>query len=164
MVGLRHSCLPPPRRRSRESDFMGGLKTRVVWTISALITPLARHYLLNDDVRDHVEMERHVLGNREGERTVVMEREGLQECREQAQGRGEWEVEEVSRRTMVPSVRMRMRHERRLELRGGEWVEGATLVVVKPCRKDGGGSSGEAKDGELRWGHLGMGFTGRRCK
>ncbi|KAJ4840330.1 hypothetical protein Tsubulata_023744 [Turnera subulata] len=155
----------PGAAEAESADFTGGLKTRVVWTISALIAASARHYLLNDVVRDHVEMERLVLGDREGEGTVVMEREGLRECREQqARGRGEWEVEEVSRRTVVPSVRMRMRHERRVELRGGEWVEGATLVVVRPCGKDGGGSGGEAEDGELALGAFGDGVYGEAVR
>ncbi|KAJ6685545.1 hypothetical protein OIU79_015550 [Salix purpurea] len=143
-----------------EIDFAGGLKTRVVWTISALIAASARHYLLNDVVKEHREMERLVLVDREGEGTVAMEKEGLRECREESGvvARGvDWQ--EVGRRTVVPSVRMRMRHEQRVQLRDGVWVEGVTLVVVRPCNgaMDGGG---DAEDAELAFGTFGGGIYG----
>ncbi|KAJ6730373.1 hypothetical protein OIU85_021195 [Salix viminalis] len=143
-----------------EIDFAGGLKTRVVWTISALIAASARHYLLNDVVKEHREMERLVLVDREGEGTVAMEKEGLRECREESGvvARGvDWQ--EVGRRTVVPSVRMRMRHEQRVQLRDGVWVEGVTLVVVRPCNGAGDGG-GDAEDAELAFGTFGGGIYG----
>ncbi|PQM42819.1 F-box protein [Prunus yedoensis var. nudiflora] len=87
-----------------EADFAGGLKVRVVWTISALIAASARHYLLKE---------------------VVREQRGLE------------------------TVRMRMRHVPRMELKGGVWVEGATLVVVRPSL------SGDVEDGDLAMGAFG---------
>ncbi|KAF8411485.1 hypothetical protein HHK36_004037 [Tetracentron sinense] len=111
-------------------DGGGGLKLRVVWTISALIAASVRHYLLKDVIRDHREIESLVLRDREGEGKVVMDKEGLKEFRE-------GEEEQVSstvgwkNRTTVPPVRMRMRHEPRLDLPGGVRMKGATLVVVR---------------------------------
>ncbi|KAG5222087.1 F-box protein [Salix suchowensis] len=113
--------------KSLKSCVILGLKTRVVWTISALIAASARHYLLNDVVKEHREMERLVLVDREGEGTVAMEKKVG----------GGW------RRTVVPCVRMRMRHEQRVQLKNGVWIEDVTLVVVRPCAF-GGGIDGEA--------------------
>lgn len=123
---------------------------RVVWTISALIAASARHYLLKEVVREQSGLECLVLRDREGEGTVVMEKEGLRECREEGEVVAD-EEEELDRcRTRVPSVRMRMRHVPRLELKGGLWVEGATLVVVRPsCGGSGGGGDMAVEDGEL---------------
>lgn len=141
-------------------DLTGGLKTRVVWTISALIAASARHYLLNDVVKGHKEMEMLVLKDREGEGTVVMDKEGLMQCRSEtitaAAEAASGEVE--ASRTVVPSVRMRMRHEPRVQLKNGVWVEGATLVVVRPCC--GGVQSGdhaELEDADLALGAFGDG-------
>ncbi|XP_009369664.2 F-box protein AUF2 [Pyrus x bretschneideri] len=130
-----------------EADFAGGLKVRVVWTISALIAASARHYLLKEVVREQRGLESLVLRDREGEGTVVMRKEGLRECRrEDACGEAE-EVEEEEGwdrgRSKVPSVRMRMRHVARVELKGRVWVEGATLVVVRPSLGD------DVEDGDL---------------
>ncbi|CAL5332824.1 unnamed protein product [Camellia sinensis] len=123
----------------------GGLKMRVVWTISALIAASARHYMMKEVVKEHGEMERLVARDREEEGTVVMEKEGLRECRDKCEeeeeegqvcrngngnGNGVWWR---NNRTTVPAVRMRMRHEQRLELSGGVLMEGATLVVVRPA-------------------------------
>lgn len=113
-----------------EMDIAGGLKTRVMWTISALIAASARHFMLEDVVREHEEMERLVLTDREGEGTVVMDKQGMRECRLGGAHAREGECERS--RTVVPSVKMRMRHEPKLMLKGGVWVEGATLVVVRP--------------------------------
>ncbi|KAK9271197.1 hypothetical protein L1049_026787 [Liquidambar formosana] len=135
----------------------GGLKMRVVWTISALIAASARHYMLKEVIREHREIERLVVRDREGEGTVVMDKEGLRECREKdeeeahdSEGRAGLDKS----RTTVPAVRMRMRHEPWLELKGGVRVEGATLVVVRPMSKDGSESKGyiEAGGGEGGWG------------
>ncbi|KAA8522490.1 hypothetical protein F0562_013150 [Nyssa sinensis] len=60
----------------------GGLKMRVVWTISALIAASARHYMLREVVREHRELERLVVRDRDGEGMVVMDKEGLREFRE----------------------------------------------------------------------------------
>ncbi|XP_065848251.1 F-box protein AUF2-like [Euphorbia lathyris] len=132
---------------SADLGFAGGLKARVVWTISALIAASARHYLLKDVVKQHEEMEILVLKDKEEEGTVVMEKEGLRECRKEMEARGgEWEWE--ASRTVVPSVRIRMRHEARVQMKNGKWVEGATLVIVRSCLgKDGVDST--AEDSEL---------------
>lgn len=132
-----------------EVDIAGGLKTRVMWTISALIAASARHFMLEEVVREHEEMESLVLVDKEGEGTVVMDKEGMRECRmkeanvsDQGWGRG---------RTMVPSVRMRMRHEARLMLPSGVCVEGATLVVVRASAA----GKDDVEDAELALGAFG---------
>ncbi|KAF5739726.1 F-box protein [Tripterygium wilfordii] len=135
-----------------EEDVAGGLKVRVVWSISALIAASARHFLLKEVVKEHGEMEEVVLRDREGEGTVVMDKEGLRECREEAEHVTDDRAWEMSR-TVVPSVSMRMRHEPRLELSGGVVVEGATLVVIRASVnvKDGA----EVDDAELAFGAFG---------
>lgn len=153
----------------------GGLKMRVVWTITALIAASARHYyMVREVVREHEGVERVVVGDREEEGTVVMERDGVRECRES------WEEEEEdqdearaspsnrrgvwwgrSNRTKVPAVRMRMRHVPRLELSGGVRMDGATLVVVKPINGGGGGGAEtEAEEEEEISGTAGLAFGG----
>ncbi|XWS15023.1 hypothetical protein CRYUN_Cryun35bG0059000 [Craigia yunnanensis] len=113
---------------SNEAEFVG-LKTRVMWTISALMAASVRHFLLRKVVRDHNGIEKLVLTDREGEGVVVVEKQGL---REWSKARGsqlmdEEEKEEERGRTMVPSVRMTMRHQPRL---------GATLVVVRAVKDE----------------------------
>ncbi|CAI0468370.1 unnamed protein product [Linum tenue] len=133
-------------------DLEQGMKTVVVWTISALIAASARHYLLRDVVAEG--MERLVLKDAEGEGTLVMEEDGLREWRRSAEvevgggGDGGWE----GRRTVLPSVRMRMRHQRKLRLESGAWIQSATLVVVRPSSGGGGGDVAveeEKGDGEM---------------
>ncbi|KAL5731890.1 hypothetical protein ACHQM5_004575 [Ranunculus cassubicifolius] len=68
--------------RSIDSVSGSGLKLSVVWTISALITASARHYLLREVIKEHIEMESLVLRDRDGEGTVVMDKERLREFRE----------------------------------------------------------------------------------
>lgn len=137
-------------------DIAGGLKMRVMWTISSLIAASARHFMLEEIVRDHHEMESLLLVDRDGEGTVVMEKEGIRECRlEAAQASEEegWVRIRSRTRTMVPSVSMRMRHVPWLMLADGIWVEGATLVVV---RAKAGGKD-DVEDAELALGAFGDG-------
>ena len=130
------------------ADFARGLKSRVIWTISALIAASARHYLLKEVVKEQRELERLVLRDRDGEGTVVMNKAGMAELRfgsalvseeeeEEEEDEDEWVIRN---RTRVPSVRMRMRHAPRLELNGGVWAEGATLVVVRPSLSNNDGN------------------------
>lgn len=139
-----------------EADIAGGLKMRVMWTISSLIAASARHFMLEEIVRDHHEMESLLLVDRDGEGTVVMDKEGMRECRSEAAQVSEvegWGRIRSRTRTTVPSVRMRMRHVPRLMLAGGIWVEGATLVVV---RANAGGRD-DVEDAELALGAFGDG-------
>lgn len=141
-------------------DIAGGLKMRVMWTISSLIAASARHFMLKEIVGDHHEMESLLLVDRDGEGTVVMDKEGMRECRLEAAQVSEEEgwgrIRTRTRtRTMVPSVRMRMRHVPRLMLAGGIWVEGATLVVV---RANAGGKD-DVEDAELALGAFGDGSS-----
>lgn len=141
-------------------DIAGGLKMRVMWTISSLIAASARHFMLKEIVGDHHEMESLLLVDRDGEGTVVMDKEGMRECRLEAAQVSEEEgwgrIRSRTRtRTMVPSVRMRMRHVPRLMLAGGIWVEGATLVVV---RANAGGKD-DVEDAELALGAFGDGSS-----
>ncbi|KAK4341444.1 hypothetical protein RND71_039945 [Anisodus tanguticus] len=126
----------------------GGLKMRVVWTISALIAASARQYMMMEVVNEHKELENLTIKDRENEGRVVMDMKGLRECREgeennelnnggsSGNGDGLWWR---SNRTTVPAVRMRMRHEARMELSGGTRMVGATLVVVRPISSSSGG-------------------------
>ncbi|KAL5992361.1 hypothetical protein ACLOJK_013278 [Asimina triloba] len=105
----------------------GGLKLRVVWTISALIAASVRHYLARDVIRERNELERLVLRDRDGEGAVAMDERGLKELKDAQE---EAEADDRKKRTTVPAVRMRMRHAASIELAGGGRMRGATLVVV----------------------------------
>ena len=85
------------------------------------------------------------MKDREGEGTVAMGEAGLAELRSAAAEEEEDDDDDdvaERNRTRVPSVRMRMRHAPRLELKGGVWAEGATLVVVRPTKDECGGGTG----------------------
>ncbi|KAI3820288.1 hypothetical protein L1987_07832 [Smallanthus sonchifolius] len=130
-----------------ESDLGGGggLKTRVVWTISALIAASARHYMVKDIVKEHLHLSKLVVRDREDEGTVTMNEPGINEFREdkdenldEEEGQngninGVWWR---SNRTRVPAVWMRMSHEAKLELSDGVTMDGATLVVVRPTAEE----------------------------
>ncbi|KAE8056887.1 hypothetical protein FH972_013621 [Carpinus fangiana] len=155
-----------------EVGFAGGLKLRVVWTISALVAASARHHLLREVVKKHKQLERLVLRDKDGEGTVVMDKDGLREFREdpaelqdsddlsvviggeggQGQGQGMWE-RKLGGRTPVPSVRLRMRHVLKLEVEGGAWMGGATLVIVKPTSSswmdDGAQAQQQTMEGDV---------------
>ncbi|CAK9186440.1 unnamed protein product [Ilex paraguariensis] len=127
-------------------DRDGGLKMRVVWTISALIAASARHYMMLEVVREHKNLQKLTISDRESEGVVVMVKDGLEECRECGEEEvkvGESGVWWRNNRTVVPAVRMRLRHEGKLEVGDGVKMEGATLVVVKPVGK---GGESEAED------------------
>ncbi|CAN8234011.1 unnamed protein product [Cochlearia groenlandica] len=119
-----------------DSEFVCGLKTRVVWTISALMAASTRHYLMRDLVKEHKEMERLTVRDREEEGTVVMNAAGMKEYREKEARGGEKGLERVKERTVVPSVRMSMRHAPSLKLKSGICLKAATLVVVRPSGVD----------------------------
>ncbi|KAK6938167.1 hypothetical protein RJ641_031675 [Dillenia turbinata] len=112
------------------SDGERWLKERVVWTISGLIAASAWHYMVKEVVREHGELVKLVVRDRDGEGRVAMGEEGLRECREEEERENEerWR----KRRTVIPAVKMKMRHEERIQVQEGVVMEGATLVVVKP--------------------------------
>lgn len=113
----------------RDKEFAEGLKERVVWIIHALISASTRHaYVVRELVRRHRELDRVVVRDREGEGTVLMDPRGLCECRDS----GVNEVGIGAGRTTVPCVRMQMRYLSKVDIGGGNCVEGATLVVVRP--------------------------------
>ncbi|KAL8523464.1 hypothetical protein ACS0TY_013427 [Phlomoides rotata] len=125
----------------------GGLKMRVVWTISALIAASARHFMVIDVVNEQESLCHLVVYDKENEGTVIMDQEGLREFRdagdsaEEINSGGAWWR---NNRTTVPAVGIRMRHEAKLELSSGMVMEGATLVVVRPV--GGGQRRREAED------------------
>ncbi|KAK9050330.1 hypothetical protein SSX86_030700, partial [Deinandra increscens subsp. villosa] len=169
-----------------ESDLGGGggLKTRVVWTISALIAASARHYMVKEIVKENVHLSKLTVKDREDEGSVIMNESGIREYREDkgeiheesegqngninggGGGGGGGGVWWRSNRTRVPAVWMRMRHEAKLELSNGVTMEGATLVVVRPTRNAVGvsGATAEEAEEEQRWDEglvaAGRGFDG----
>ncbi|CAI9116328.1 OLC1v1017443C1 [Oldenlandia corymbosa var. corymbosa] len=171
------SCVILAFRGGSDADATGGgLKMRVVWTISALIAASARHYMVLDAVKEQKGLNNLVVKDKDNEGYVVMDKIGLQECREKVvddeepnndnnvvsnnnndnnnRGAGVWWK---SNRTTVPAVRMRMRHEAKMELSNGLKLEGATLVVVRPLNSVGGGSEVEEQSGDVA---LAMGAFG----
>lgn len=113
----------------KDKDFAESLKERVVWIINALIAASTRHaYVAREVVSQHRELDRLVVRDRKGEGEVFMDTRGLGECRD----RGVNEVGVSTGRTTVPCVRMQMRYLKKVDIGGGHWVEGATLVVIRP--------------------------------
>uniref|UniRef100_A0ACD5WKL3 Uncharacterized protein n=1 Tax=Avena sativa TaxID=4498 RepID=A0ACD5WKL3_AVESA len=105
----------------------GGLKLRVVWTISSLIAASTRHYLLRSIVNDHPTLRSLVLADADGQGTLSMGMEQLKEFRE-----NQLSASACSNRTQVPACSMKLKYAPYLELPGGLALQGATLVVIKP--------------------------------
>ncbi|KAF3788848.1 F-box protein [Nymphaea thermarum] len=106
----------------------GGLKLRVVWTITSLIAASARHYLLQQIVAEHPTLESLVLTDVDGQGMLCMGKEQLAEFRRAPVAPSS----SSSNRTQVPALNMKLWYAPRLELSAGYTLEGATLVAIKP--------------------------------
>lgn len=105
----------------------GGLKLRVVWTISSLIAAAARHYLLQQVINEHPTLETLVLADADGQGTLSMHREQLQEFRDKPIA-----ACPSSNRTQVPALNMKLWYAPSLDLTSGARMKGATLVAIQP--------------------------------
>ncbi|KAJ7560550.1 hypothetical protein O6H91_04G134800 [Diphasiastrum complanatum] len=105
----------------------GGLKLRVVWTISSLIAASARHYLLQQIISDHPTLESLILTDADGQGMLCMNKEQLQEFRDKPLA-----ASSSASRTQVPALNMKLRYAPYLELPGGIGLRGATLVAISP--------------------------------
>ncbi|KAF3676739.1 F-box protein [Capsicum baccatum] len=108
----------------------GGLKLRVVWTISSLIAASARHYLLQPIIAEHRKLENLVLTDVDGQGVLCMNREQLEELRVKPLS-----ASSASKRTMVPALNMRLWYAPHLELPDGTVLKGATLVAIRPSEQ-----------------------------
>ncbi|KAE8713078.1 F-box protein [Hibiscus syriacus] len=105
----------------------GGLKLRVVWTISSLIAASARHYLLQPIIADHKMLASLVLTDSDGQGVLYMNRDQLEELRVKPLS-----ASFASKRTMVPALNMKLWYAPYLELHDGVVLKGATLVAIRP--------------------------------
>ncbi|KAG2303967.1 hypothetical protein Bca52824_032618 [Brassica carinata] len=105
----------------------GGLKLRVVWTISSLIAASARHYLLQPIITEHKTLDRLVLSDADGQGVLSMNREQLEELRVTPLS-----ASSASKRTLVPALNMRLWYAPQLDLPDGSVLKGATLVAIRP--------------------------------
>ncbi|KAL1205144.1 F-box protein [Cardamine amara subsp. amara] len=105
----------------------GGLKLRVVWTISSLIAASARHYLLQPIITEHKTLDRLVLSDADGQGVLCMNREQLEELRVTPLS-----ASSASKRTLVPALNMRLWYAPQLDLPDGTVLKGATLVAIRP--------------------------------
>ncbi|XP_024394769.1 F-box protein At5g46170 isoform X2 [Physcomitrium patens] len=108
----------------------GGLKVRVVWTISSLIAASARHYLLQQIISDHPTLESLVLTDADGQGMLCMNKEQLREFRDKPLA-----ASASSNRTQVPALNMKLWYAPYLELPGGTGLKGATLVAIRPSEQ-----------------------------
>ncbi|OWM85494.1 F-box protein At5g46170-like [Punica granatum] len=108
----------------------GGLKLRVVWTISSLIAASARHYLLQPIIAEHKTLDSLVLTDADGQGVLYMNRDQLEELRVKPLS-----VSSASKRTLVPALNMRLWYAPRLELPNGMVLKGATLVAIRPSEQ-----------------------------
>ena len=121
----------------------GGLKLRVVWTISSLIAASTRHYLLRSIISDHPTLRSLVLADADGQGTLSMGMEQLKEFRE-----NQLSASACSNRTQVPACSMKLKYAPYLELPGGLALQGATLVVIKPSADGANGCHVSRKETE----------------
>ncbi|XP_020583096.1 F-box protein At4g18380-like [Phalaenopsis equestris] len=105
----------------------GGLKLRVVWTISSLIAASTRHYLLKPIIKDHPTLRSLVLTDADGQGTLIMGEEQLRDFREKPLA-----ASASANRTQVPASNMKLRYAPYLELPEGMGMQGATLVAIRP--------------------------------
>lgn len=108
----------------------GGLKLRVVWTISSLIAASARHYLLQPIIAEHKTLDNLVLTDADGQGVLCMNRDQLEELRVKPLS-----ASSASKRTQVPALNMRLWYAPHLELPGGMVLKGATLVAIRPSEQ-----------------------------
>jgi hypothetical protein len=121
----------------------GGLKLRVVWTISSLIAASTRHFLLRSIINDHPTLRSLVLADADGQGVLSMGMEQLEEFRE-----NQLSASACSNRTQVPACSMKLKYAPYLELPGGLALQGATLVVIKPSADVTGGCHVSRKETE----------------
>ncbi|KAJ0960123.1 hypothetical protein J5N97_000096 [Dioscorea zingiberensis] len=81
----------------------GGLKLRVVWTISSLIAASARHYLLQPIISEHKTLEQPGADRCRRAGVLYMNREQLEELRVKPLS-----ASSASKRTLVPALNMRL--------------------------------------------------------
>ncbi|CAL4909012.1 unnamed protein product [Urochloa decumbens] len=105
----------------------GGLRLRVVWTISSLIAAAGRHYLLQPIVADHTGLESLDLTDADGQGVLTMDKCQLQELRVRPVS-----ASAASNRTLMPELSMWLWYAPSIELPGGLVLNGATLVAIKP--------------------------------
>ncbi|KAL8045621.1 hypothetical protein ABFX02_08G126500 [Erythranthe guttata] len=118
----------------------GGLKLRVVWTISSLIAASARHFLLQPIIAEHKTLENLILTDADGQGVLSMNKEQLEELRVKPLS-----ASLASKRTLVPALNMRLWYAPHLELPNGMVLKGATLVAIRPSeqsKKEATGSDG----------------------
>ncbi|KAJ3676583.1 hypothetical protein LUZ60_003995 [Juncus effusus] len=120
----------------------GGLKLRVVWTISSLIAASTRHYLLRQIIKEHPTLKSLVLTDADGQGTLILNKQNLKEFREKPLA-----PSASSSRTQVPASNMKLRYAPYLELPGGVGIQGATLVTIRPA---GEGNTGNGNTGSGR--------------
>ncbi|XP_062207210.1 F-box protein At4g18380-like isoform X2 [Phragmites australis] len=143
-TGNEHEPLPEDNGSMPESFYTnGGLKLRVVWTISCLIAASTRHYLLPSIIKDHPTLRSLVLADADGQGTLCMGTEQLKEFRE-----NELSASACSNRTQVPACNMKLKYAPYLELPGGSALQGATLLVIKPANNGSCSGHGSRKEAE----------------
>ncbi|CAN1141331.1 F-box protein At5g46170 [Linum perenne] len=120
----------------------GGLKLRVVWTISSLIAASARHYLLQPIIADHKTLNNLVLTDADGQGVLCMNRDQLEELRVKPLS-----ASSASKRTLVPALNMRLWYAPHLELPNGDVLKGATLVAIRPSEQ----ASAKKEVSDLSW-------------
>ncbi|CAA6654468.1 unnamed protein product [Spirodela intermedia] len=121
----------------------GGLKLRVVWTISSLIAASTRHYLLRQIIKDHPTLRSLILTDADGQGTLSMGQEQLKEFREKPLA-----ASASSNRTQVPASLLKLRYASHLLLPDGISMQGATLVAIRPSPESGGGAAPGRKEAD----------------
>jgi hypothetical protein len=141
-IGAEHEPSSEDNGSMPESFYTnGGLKLRVVWTISSLIAASTRHFLLRRIIKDHPTLTSLVLTDADGQGTLCMGAEQLKEFREH-----QLSASACSNRTQVPACNMKLKYTPYLELPGGMALQGATLVAIKPSTEGSNGGHASRRE------------------
>ncbi|GMH11456.1 hypothetical protein Nepgr_013297 [Nepenthes gracilis] len=118
------------------------LKTRIIWIITCVVTASARHSLLKKLVTDCPELRNAVITDSSKQWKLSMKEDQIRELRNEMNS-SSCSASQMSQRTCVPDLVMRLYYVRELELAcSGYAMKGATLVAIRSA------SLAEERDGD----------------
>ncbi|KAG7947865.1 hypothetical protein I3843_14G116100 [Carya illinoinensis] len=124
------------------------LKSRIMWTISCLVSASVRHYLLKQIVAECPALQRVVITDTRKQGKLRMVEDQIVELRNTLKGTL---LESSLERTPIPKLRMKLWYKQVMELpASGFAMKGVTVMIIKPAGRETKGKS----DGDLLVGGL----------
>ncbi|MED6208237.1 hypothetical protein PIB30_043208 [Stylosanthes scabra] len=122
---------PPPPPSVPTEEF----KSRIMWTISCLISASARHFLLKQMLAEFPTLKTVTMSDARRQGRLSMAEDEIRDLRESLNEEG---AMELSAERVVPDLRMRMWYVPELELPAARcMLKGATLLVIGPANSKG---------------------------